>query len=200
MDENAWPEISAAIAGAPYPVDVLPAEPARAAACLTALGGLTTRSWLGAVVASSGGILVDHGWVRVLGSGHDGLPEVIAQPDGVVVAHDVLGGRFAWVQPAPQARPTVHYFGPDALSWLDLDQGYTAWLSAVLSGGLTGFYASLRWPGWPAEVAELDLGQGISAMPPPFTREGRDLSAVSRRPIPMAQLIDLYDDLATQLG
>ncbi|MFU8870532.1 DUF2625 family protein [Micromonospora sp. SL4-19] len=203
MDESAWGEVSAAVATAPYPVQVLPAEPARASACLAALE-ITTRSWLGAVVANTGGLLVDHGWLRVLGSGHGGLPDVYTESDPgtglVVVGYDVLGGQFAWAQARAGARPTVHYFGPDDLGWLDLEQGYADWLYAVLAGSLTRFYENLRWPGWEAEVADLALGQALSVWPPPFTKEGKDLSAVSRKAVSLAEVVSFYHDAARQLG
>src|SRR5262245_32382608 len=35
---------------------------------------ITTRSTLGGVAYETGGILVDHGWLRFLGSGHTKLP------------------------------------------------------------------------------------------------------------------------------
>jgi hypothetical protein len=203
MDQSAWDEVSAAVAAAPYPVEVLPAEPARASACLAALE-ITTRSWLGAVVANTGGMLVGHGWLRVLGSGHAGLPDVAGESDPrqglVVIGYDVLGGQYAWARGQPGARPTVHYFGPDDLGWLDLEQGYADWLYAVLSGSLTRFYDTLRWPGWEAEVAALALDQAISAWPPPFTKEGKDLSVVSRQAVPLAEAVSLYQDMARQLG
>lgn len=195
--------MSAAVAAAPYPVEVLPAEPSRASACLAALE-ITTRSWLGAVVANAGGLLVDHGWLRVLGSGHEGLPDVPTESDPqtglVTVGYDVMGGQFAWLQTEPGAKPTVHYFGPDDLEWLDLEQGYGEWLYAVLAGSLTRFYETLRWPGWEAEVAALALDQAISAWPPPFTKEGKGLATVSRKAVPLAQAVSFYQDMARQLG
>lgn len=203
MEQFAWPEISALVAAVPYPVEVLPAEPQRAAACLAALK-ITTRSWLGAVVANSGGLVIDHGWLRVLGGGHDGLPDVAAemiQGSGrLVVAFDVMGGQFAWLQAKADVRPTVHYFGPDDLAWQDLELGYGDWLEAMVAGALTGFYEGLRWPGWEAEVAGVALDQGIHTVPPPWTREGKDLSAVSRKPIPLAELVSVHQDAARQLG
>ncbi|WP_255498993.1 DUF2625 family protein [Micromonospora sp. BL1] len=44
-------------------MEVLPVDSQQAAACLAALE-ITTRSWLGAVVANSGGLVIDHGWLR----------------------------------------------------------------------------------------------------------------------------------------
>jgi hypothetical protein len=201
--DTAWNEVQAAAAASPYPVDVLPADPASAARCLAALG-FTRQSWLGAVVAHSAGLVVDHGWLRVLGSGGHRLSDVVSQADPsaarLVIAHDVLGGLFTWMPPTPQGRPTVHYFGPDDLGWQDLGQGYADWLYAVLHGSLTRFYDTLRWPGWQAEVAAVGLDQGIHAWPPPWTAEGKDLSTVSRKPIPIDELIAYYQDTATQLG
>ncbi|MGW3608175.1 DUF2625 family protein [Micromonospora sp. NPDC005161] len=203
MEQSAWPEISAVMAAAPYPVEVLPADPERATACLAALE-ITTRSWLGAVVANSGGLVIDHGWLRVLGGGHEGLPDVAAEmharADRLVVAFDVMGGQLAWLQAEPGARPTVHYFGPEDLAWQDLELGYGDWLHAMLAGALTGFYEGLRWPGWETEVASVALDQGISALPPPWTREGKDLSAVSRKPIRLAELVSVHQEVARQLG
>lgn len=36
-------------------------------------------------------------------------------------------------------------------------------------------------------------------MPPPFTTQGSDLSKVSRRPIPIAELMAYWEDVAEQL-
>ncbi|GIJ23919.1 hypothetical protein Vlu01_45430 [Micromonospora lutea] len=203
VDQSAWPEVLAAVAAAPYPVQVLPADTERATTCSEALG-ISTRSWLGAVVANTGGLLVDHGWVRVLGCGHDRLPDIVTQADteaGVLtVGFDVLGGQFVWIQVEPGTKPTVHYFGPDDLGWQDLEQGYAEWLNAILRGSLNRFYETLRWPGWQTDVGALGIDQGFSVWPPPFTKEGSDLSAVSRKAIPMAQLVSFYHDAARQLG
>ncbi|GAA0806054.1 hypothetical protein Sya03_37570 [Spirilliplanes yamanashiensis] len=190
--QDAWPEISAVVAAAPYRVQVLPVDAGRAERCRTALG-LTTQSWLGALVTHTGGLLVDQGWLRVLGGGHAGLPDVAEAADPaaqlLTVAYDVLGGRFAWTQARPDAPPTVHYFGPDVLAWEDLGQGYADWLYAMLAGSVTEFYASLRWPGWAEEVAALSPGEGLHTSPPPSTVEGADLSRAARRPVPLTGLV-----------
>jgi hypothetical protein len=182
---------------------VLPADAGHAEQCLTALG-ITTRSWLGAVVAHSGGLLVDHGWLRVLGSGRGGLPDVVAETNSAVgmliIGYDVLGGQFAWAQAQPDMPPTVHYFGPDDLGWQNLEQRYADWLYAVLAGSLTRFYDTLRWPGWEAEAAAVPLDRGIHCWPPPCTVEGKDLSAVSRKVIPLAELVSFHHEMARQLG
>lgn len=63
---------------------------------------------MGAIVYETGGLLIDHGWLRILGSGHARLPRSIASwnqgrtifgdvdpPGYLLVADDVVGGLFA---------------------------------------------------------------------------------------------------------
>jgi hypothetical protein len=203
VEQSTWAEISTVMTAAPYPVEALPTASDRAAASLAVLG-ITTRSWLGAVTANSGGLVIDHGWLRVLGSGHDGLPDVAAGSDPrtgrLTVAFDVMGGQFVWMPAQQETAPTVHYFGPEDLAWQDLELGYGDWLHAMLSGAVTRFYEPLRWPGWETEVIGLALDQGISAIPPPWTAEGKDLSVVSRKPIRLSELVDIHQEMARQLG
>lgn len=132
VDEPAWPGLATLIDAAPLPVVVLPVPPDQARAVLYRLQ-VTARSALGALALNCGGLLIDHGWLRVLGGGGDGLPDIAAvndladparthsPPPFLTVAFDVLGGRFAvdggglGVQPGQ-----VCYWGPDTLEWSGL--------------------------------------------------------------------------------
>jgi hypothetical protein len=95
------------IAESPRTVDVLPTDRARAEAVLLALQ-VTTRSPMGAIALETGGILIDRGWLRVLGGGGSrmdgdlarwngmGQRPIIERTDGLLlVAHDAIGGFFA---------------------------------------------------------------------------------------------------------
>lgn len=152
-------------------MQVLPADPERGRDCLARLEG-SDRSWLGAVTLNSGGLVVDHGWLRVLGSGTDLLPDVVSQSKAGagLGSHRLRRARraFVWGVSTPGARPTIHYFGPDTLDYFDLEEGYADWLYAMLSGAMTEFYLDLRWDGWQEEVAATPLDQGIHVWPPPF--------------------------------
>jgi hypothetical protein len=101
--DPAWPQIEAAVATGSCPVVVLPADAKRADEELFRLQA-TTRSWLGAVIHHTGGLVLDHGWLRVLGSGNTehhlaSLSQLSESTlgGGILVAQDVLGGQFAWV-------------------------------------------------------------------------------------------------------
>jgi hypothetical protein len=170
---------------------------------------MTTRSFLGAMASECGAILLDNGWLRLFGAGADGVPG-IDQINGlaggppasfIAIGFDVLGGRFAINGGGLPAEPgEVCYWGPDTLSWAGLGPKHGPFLEGMFGGALASFYEDLRWPGWEAEVAALAPDQGISAYPPPFTVEGKDLGAASRRPVPFVELYDFYNEAARQLG
>ena len=67
-NDPAWPELQKWIAEAKNPVEVLPANQADKESNLFDLQ-VTTKSILGAIIYETGGLLVDSGWIRILGSG-----------------------------------------------------------------------------------------------------------------------------------
>lgn len=207
VDDPAWPEIEALLARGVVEARVLPVAEAQGRDVLYRLQ-VTARSPLGALALHTGGIVVDHGWLRLLGGGAPGLPSLAdangmgdpgggSAPSVLVVGYDVLGGVFAIDGGGLGVAPgQVCWWGPDTLAWLGLEIGHSQLVVGALNGGLADFYASLRWPGWEDEVSALALDQGLSLVPPPFTAEGKDLAQVSRRPVPHAELLARYPDLA----
>ncbi|MFB7957792.1 DUF2625 family protein [Streptomyces sp. NPDC056045] len=217
VDDPAWPLLLQELAGTDVPVEVLPGDAGIGRASLLQLQ-VSARSNLGGIVLNCGGLLVDDGWLRIFGSpsgagleGPPGLAVINAMPTtfdpawrpgaGLVVAHDVLGGVFVLngSNPREVGRPgepgEILYFAPDALGWEALGAGHSAWLSWILSGGLREFYEGLRWDGWGSEVSALNGRQGLSFFPPLWSAEARqDLSATSRRAVPMAELLGLSRD------
>lgn len=88
----------------------------------------SSPSTKGAVALHTGGIVSDHGWVRLYGGGSEDLPSIAeanglsgpvsAPPGALVVAHDVLVGLFAIDGGALGVAPgEVCFFGPDTLTW-----------------------------------------------------------------------------------
>ena len=66
MQSLAWTLVQRWVAQAANDATVLPADPDAGPAALEALG-VTDRSLLGALAVNTGGLAVDHGWLRVLG-------------------------------------------------------------------------------------------------------------------------------------
>lgn len=96
---------------------------------------VTTRSTIGAVAFETGGVLVDHGWLRFLGSGHPRLTRTLPgwnreRSSGFyLVADDAVGGFFAINAGAlGDVTGNIYYWAPDQLDWEDLEVGFTDFL------------------------------------------------------------------------
>ncbi|MET7401257.1 DUF2625 family protein [Dactylosporangium sp. NPDC005572] len=209
----AWPALEAELRSNPQ-IAVLPIAAPAGRDSLHRLQ-VTAGSRLGALALHTGGVLVDDGWLRVLGGGADGLPSLAEAnglpgderpPAALVVGHDVLGGRFEVNGPDPAAagRPgdpgEVCYFGPDTLEWTPLGVGHGVWLSWLAQGGTQRFYEALRWPGWPEETRALPLTHGLTVYPFLWSEEAhQDLAATSRQPAPMLELFAQQDEFVASL-
>jgi hypothetical protein len=162
---------------------------------------VTTRFPLGAIGLECGGILVDHGWLRLLGAGnaelmgllewnglgHSAGPDPLLS-DAIVVAHDAVGGFFAINGGAfDGSRGDVFYFAPDSLRWEHLDTGYSGLVQWATSGDLASFYEGSRWPGWEQELASAGGDQGFSIYPF-LSAAGGPIIDRSRRLVPMTEL------------
>jgi hypothetical protein len=181
----AWDELVSWIADAHHTVEVLPADPDRAEATLIAVqAGLDTA--LGAIAHGTGGLRIDDGWLRLLGSGHPrvgaGLRHWNGQGPGawsgvagaLVVGFDAIGGVFAMNGGGlPGEAGSAHYLSPHTLTWEDLGMGYGGLVRWALQGDLGGFANAGRWPDWEEEVAALPGDMGIWRWPPPWSPAGR---------------------------
>lgn len=191
------------VAECPTEATLLPVEPASGRRALEALQ-VSTRSPMGAIAFHTGGLLVDGGWLRVLGGGSAALPRTIDQwndldgaprcEHGVLVADDAIGGFFAWFR-SPQ---TVHYLAPDTFEWEDLELGYSDWLAWCLSERMPAFYAELRWEGWEREVAALAGDRGLHVWPP-LIASGPPIGERSRRAVPVEELWSMALEIGAQL-
>jgi hypothetical protein len=203
-DDPAWPLVQEWLASATNSVERLSAELSAGEKALLALQ-VTLRSPMGAVAYHTGGLLIDQGWLRILGAGSPKLPRSlpdwnVEKPSGaLLVADDVLGGLFAINGGAFSGQPShVHYFSPQTLDWQSLGVGYTDFLRWTLAGNLEAFYSALRWPDWQKEVAEISGEQALSVYPFLWAK-GASVAERSRRAISIAELYALNQDFCQQL-
>mgnify|MGYP003851866721 CR=1 FL=1 len=209
VDAPAWPRLRELVGAAPA-TRALPVPWQEGLRTLEALQ-VTAGSALGALALNCGGIVADHGWFRLLGGGGDGLPDLATAnhlspdagtqpPSYLLVGYDALGGRFAIDGGGLGVAPgQVCYFGPDTLQWDGLGGGHSAFVEAVITGAMGETFADLRWSTWRRDVESLAPDQGLSAYPPPFSQEGQDLDQVSRRPVPLSELVTFYEEASTSL-
>lgn len=169
LDKNsAWLILRDWFASAKNHYEILPSYAEDASAALVGMQ-LSTRSPLGAIVYETGGVLIDHGWLRILGSGNEKLPRGLfdwnfgktfkqsgEQPSYLLVADDVLGGYFAINAGGLGDKVgQVYYHQPQTKTWEALNLSYSEFLGWALAGDLADFYQDLRWENWQADVAKL---------------------------------------------
>jgi len=195
-----WDVVERLLRGARNKVEVLPVDPARRD---VAMGDLPVdpTSTVAQLAWNVGGVFVDDGWFRVLGSGHARMPLGIDAWNGVgsrlepwrpgevvVVAHDVVGGFFVVDSGALGfGRGRVAYLAPDAMRWEDMDMDYSDLLRWLADGELAGFAAGNRWPGWRQEVGPVSGELGIF-IAPPLWAEGPPIGERRRAQVPMTEL------------
>lgn len=164
--DSMWPLIQHWLTIARHAVEVLPVRRSEAEIALLTLQ-VTTHSPLGALAWETGGILVDYGWLRLLGAGYPRLHDSLLSWNGLggpsmapalaqafLVGHDLLGGFFAINGGAFGGQEgSIFYFAPDTLQWEDLGLAYGDFLQWAIMGDVAGFYADQRsardcWDGW----------------------------------------------------
>lgn len=211
--EPGWPLVKEWIAKAKNKVEVLPCDTAKAREALFRTQ-VTTRSPMGAIVYSTGGILIDDGWIRILGSGSTRLPRNLPEWNKgktlkeygesspfYLVADDAIGGFFA-INGGGFGKDLgkIYYLSPDNLQWEALDLTYTDFLNFCFTGDLEKFYKGYRWKGWKKEVAAISGDQAFNFSPPLFTKEGKDFTKNSRKPVSVEERYYLNLSFKKQLG
>ena len=134
---------------------------------------------MGALVYGCGGIVIDGGWLRLLGSGCEQMKRGIysfnlgksfneagQMPGYLLVADDVLGGFFAVNGGTFGGKAgNVFYYAPDSGKWEDMQLGYSQFLYWALSGDISKFYELYRWDGWREDVRGFSLDKVMFVLP-----------------------------------
>ncbi|MEU8821836.1 DUF2625 family protein [Actinoplanes sp. NPDC048796] len=200
---------------------ILPVDQGKAHAILLQLR-VTAGSPLGAIAFNSGGILLYDGWLRILGGSpclEERLPSIGQVNDfpahvdrmwtpteGLIVAHDVLGGIFFLNGLRPgSGRPGVPgeiiYFDPSTLNWARTGMSHSEWLAWCVSGDLPHFYEGRLWPSWRRDVMVLRADQGIAVSPPLWSdRTAAAGGECARAVVPMDEILAAQFDAARQRG
>jgi hypothetical protein len=208
-----WPFVQQMLDSAKNKVEVLPVDTTKIREALYHTQ-VTTRTPMGAIIYESGGILVDGGWIRILGSGHPKLNRTVPawnkgktfanygdKPSYLLVADDAVGGFFA-INGGGFGKDLgqVYYLSPDRLVWEALNLSYTDFLNFCFSGELDKFYGALRWTNWRKDVARLNGNSVYNFSPFLWSKEGKDINRNKRRKIPVEKQFDFNMESRRKLG
>ncbi|MFV1966724.1 MAG: DUF2625 family protein [Pirellulaceae bacterium] len=157
----------------------------------------STDTIVGALAYETGGVLVDNGWLRFLGSGHPQLLRNLAnwnegRSQGFcLVADDVTGGFFAINEGAWEGEADrMYYWAPDNLEWEPIGFGFEDFFQWCLTPYVADFYQNLRWSTWKQDIRELTGESCFSFCPFLWTQEG-SLRKSRRQAIPVEEAFDL---------
>lgn len=208
-----WPLVKQWIAKAKNKVEVLPPDSAKASEALYQTQ-VTTRSPMGAILYETGGLLIDYGWIRILGSGSKKLNRSLpgwnkgksfkefGEPSSFyLIADDAVGGFFAinggaWSKDVGK----IFYLSPDALEWEPLGLSYTDFLHFCFNNNLNEFYEGQRWNNWRKEIDTLDGTKVYNFVPPLWTKEGKNINSSFRKAIPVEEQYSFNMEMRKQLG
>lgn len=191
--DPAWPLVKKWIESAKNKVEVLPVDSAKAKETLYN-AQVSTYATLGSVIYNTGGIMVDNGWIRILGSGSERLSRDIASWNKektikeygdkipyLLIADDAIGGFFAinYGGLGPDVK-NVYYLEPNTLTWQPLGAGYGEFLVFCFDSDLNKFYKGLRWSTWDQFIANLD-GTKTYSFRPYLWQKDTDIEKSSRK-------------------
>nr|WP_198530114.1 DUF2625 domain-containing protein [Flavobacterium sp. Root935] len=211
--DSGWKLVKEWIDTAKNKVEILPADPQKAKDALYHTQ-VTTKSPMGAIVYKTGGIIVDNGWIRILGSGSSKLNRSLPDwnkgksfkefgeaPSYFLIADDALGGFYILNGGALRTDlGNVYYFSPDNLEYEPLDITYSQFLEFCFNNDLDKFYSGSRWENWKSDVAVLKGDQVFSFYPFLWSEEASDINKVYRKPVPIEEQYNLNLDLRKQFG
>jgi len=211
--EPGWPIVRQLVESAKNKVEVLSTDSTKAKETLYKIQ-VTTRSPIGAVVYMTGGILVDNGWIRILGSGNTKLTRTLpdwnkgktlaefgTQTPYLLIADDAIGGFFLLNGGGLGTDVgKVYYFSPESLDYEPLDLTYTDFLTFCFNGNLDKFYDGLRWKNWKKDVSTLSGDSVYSFYPNLWSKEGKDITKDTREVVQIDQLYLSNMDFRKQLG
>lgn len=207
-----WPVIKEWIGQATNRVEVLPCERKKADEALVN-AQINTRSLMGAIVYETGGILIDGGWIRILGAGCDRMQRSLPEwnkgktfseygeiPPYMLIADDAVGGLFAINGGFfGQDLGKIYYFAPDNLEWEALDIEYSQFLMFCFASNINRFYSNLRWKGWEEDIKALKPDYAYTFYPYLWTKEGEDINIATRSVAPIQEVYNFNMEMRSTL-
>jgi hypothetical protein len=207
-DTTGWPVIRQWISQARHSVWVLPPDSARASRQLNRLQ-LSPKSALGSIISNTGGIIIDSGLIRILGSGCNEISRNIADwnfgkgfasedkiPAYLLVADDAIGGFYAInCGGLGDGFGDVYYLSPMTLEWENLSYSYTEFLALCFNGDIDKRYKPyVSSSGFSKDIGRLGFNNSYCFVPYLFVKKDKKIPQ-AKKAIPTEQLYSFYLDM-----
>lgn len=156
----------------------------------------STASLLGALAYETGGLLIDNGWLRILGSGSKKLPRTLVDLNCkdygyLIFADDAAGGFYAINQGSlGKDIGNIYFLAPDYNEWDPLEIELEVFIKLVLSEDIEEFYEGLRWSTWKTDIKELKANECFGFYPFLWTEQG-DIEESQRKPMQVKEAFNL---------
>ena len=169
---------------------------------------VSTKSVLGTIIYYTGGLLIEDGWLRLVGSNSRMLGRNLYEwnkfniyyPKSILVADDVIGGFFALNGgDIGENLGNIYYFAPDTLEWEDMEMEYSDFVHWLCYGDIHSFYLNFQWTNWREEVKSIEGNKGVLIYPPLWA-EGEEIDCRKRSNIPIRELWELNISNKMQLN
>jgi len=175
---------------------------------------VSTHSLMGSIIYYTGGILIDNGWIRILGSGNSKLDRSLPQwnkgktfekdgerPGFLLVGDDVIGGFFAINGGAfGKDLGQIYYFAPDDLKWEAQHMTYTDFIYFCFTVNTNQYYSGLRWDNWQKDMKEISGNKGFYIYPFLWTKEGKDIKTDTRKVVPIQEIYDFETNALSHIA
>ena len=208
-----WGFVKKWIDSAKNKVEILPVDSVKAREALYKIQ-VTTHSPMGAIIFMTGGILIDDGWIRILGSGNAKLDRTLPDwnkgksfkefgdaPGYLLIADDAAGGFFL-LNGGKLGKDIgkVYYFSPDNLTYEALNITYSEFLLFCFNNDLDKFYETERWKNWRDEVSTLAGNKVFNFIPPLWAKEAGNVDKLKRKAIPVEEQYNMNIEFRKKLG
>ena len=154
---------------------------------------ISSESLLWEIITNTWGILVDCGWLRIIGSWNIISRNILDWNNDktkgmLLVADDIIWGFFAlnlWYFDGEIWN--IFYFAPELLEWEDLEMKYANFINWAIMWDTNKFYESFRWDWWESETKEININMGLSIYPFLWT-ENIDINNRSKKTISIEEI------------
>lgn len=203
-EKSGWPILKEWITLAKNCVEILPVLNTQQAETALVNSQLSIRSLIGSIIYQTGGLLINNGLIRILGSGSHKMKRSFpewnlgktmelygAVSPYLLIADDAFGGFYA-INGGGLGNDAgnIYYNSPDCIDWLPMNMSYSQFLLFCFEADLNDFYQDLSWSGWEKDMKDLQSDYAYSFQPGLWTIKEGDTQNITRTVLPIE---DVYN-------